>query len=212
MKKAPKTSSRLSEPVTLRGTADSSQKQEKLARVAEATVRHLAIHGVESLTFAKIARVAQVSRPWLYLYVGKSREALVDFAMSHVGTFYASLDHHREVKTRRDWLASQREGFKTLLDYAKELPWAAQIYFRYKGTPTDIGRKIEHLETRYVENRVKELRVCFPELDDKSAKAAAELLMTSKLAFAHRWSADRLWGRMSKDEFAALLAKALSLF
>src|SRR5262245_46285759 len=79
-------------------------KAGKMERVAATTLALLLEGGLADLTFSRLARRANVSRPWLYEYIGPDKDSLIAFAVDHFGKLYVRLDARPSARDPKDWL------------------------------------------------------------------------------------------------------------
>lgn len=182
-----------------------TSKVDKMNRVAEHTLKLIHQHGLEGLTHSRLARAAGVSRPWLYAYIGKTREALIELAVMHFGRVYAQIDRPPVGHDPRSWVAGQVEGLRYSLHQVKKYPWLMPIYFRYRGTENAIGKCIGEAEKVYVKKQVVEMQNCLG-IDVKEARAVAELCTAFKLGLAYRWAVTTVSNDISEEQ-VILLAK-----
>ena len=117
--------------------------------VAEKILILLAQQGTQAVTHAKLARAAKVSRPWLYKYIGSSKNDLLEFAVAFFGRIYAELDCSISVRTPKQWVEEQMRGFNQQMDDSTKYPWILAIYFRFSGQRDIVGRAIAVIEKKY---------------------------------------------------------------
>lgn len=180
-----------------------SKKEEKFVRVAESALKIIWKEGIDAISHTKVARLAGVSRPWLYKYVGNSRNDVLIYAVDYFGTALSELDQQSMVKDHREWLESNVNGFRALLKDAVAFPWVLPIYFRYKGTPTVIGERIETVENAYLKSFVKKVEALF-DLDHETALSYSEIIMTLKLSLAQRWTVKGRLSSIEQDQYVLL--------
>ncbi len=171
-----------------------NRKAEKMVRVSEFTLKIIHQHGLEGLTHSPLARAAGVSRPWLYAYVGKTKEALIQLAVKHFGQVYAQVDNPPRCQDERNWIDHQISGLRNSLKQVVDYPWIMPIYFRYRCTETTLGKFIVDAEKLYLKREVAELQNAL-KINATDARVVAELDTAFKLGLQHRWAVTSL----SKD-------------
>ena len=127
-----------------------------------------------------------MSRSWIYKYVGPSQDELIEFAIGHFGTIMSQLDQRDNPKTPKEWIASTLSGTKSLFDLADGRPWLVNLYFRYRGTPSVPGKRIEQLEKQYVRVFAQETTAAFG-FSETYATFLAKSLMAVRMGLAHQW-------------------------
>lgn len=153
--------------------------------VAEGIARMVMAHGIEGVTYAKVARAASVSRPWLYKYIGRDREDLVRFIASHFGAELAEFDYRPRTDTLEHWIDDSVTGVVQMLDKSRAAPWVLPLYFRYLGTQTSLGECIEGVEKLYLATVAGELQKAMG-LPAEHAAWAAELFHATRMGIVHR--------------------------
>jgi AcrR family transcriptional regulator len=161
-----------------------NQKNEKMTLVAHRILFLCERSGTDSITMSRIARMAEVSRPWLYKYIGQTKEELVSFAFDHYGNEFALLNSRPNPQNYEEWLDSLKSGFEHLLQMGQKNPWALPLYFRFKGQNGFVGEKIRHIENQFIKKASEEMiKACgFPK---PQALEKARLINSVRLALAH---------------------------
>lgn len=169
-----------------------------MLKVCEAALRLIAVHGTERLTHTLLAKSAGVSRAWIYKYLGPDKDDLIDFAVDQFGKMFSELERPSFVKSKTDWKNSFLLGLRHLLQDSEKYPWILTLYFRYKGTKTRIGIRIQKVEKLYVKKSQNELEKVFG-MNPTRAKLMAELLISMRMGLSHAWSTE-LKGKSSEDD------------
>ena len=163
------------------------QKTEKVSRLAEAVLRLVAQAGVEGLTFSKLARAAGVSRAWIYKY-GGTRDELLAFATDYFGKIFTSLEAQPgNYLSERQWLEGTTESFGALLEHTRMHPLVVMLYFRFRGTPTLLGKRIARVEATQANHEIVQLRALFL-LSLPEARRVSEVLGNIRMGLAHAWA------------------------
>lgn len=189
------------------GSSRAPNKSRKGAAVAECVARLLSKHGFAGITHARVARASGVSRAWLYKYVGTSRDDLIRFATVHFGDVLAEFHERPRTTSAEVWIEDTLDGVRALLKHADEHPWVLPLYYQYQGSETALGEAIAEVERAYLETTLVEVRRALG-LSASSARWVAEVLLTLRMAFAHRHQRTGLL-RQEFDRFAALLRSLL---
>ena len=186
------------------------EKAEKIECVAEWTLRIIDVHGLESLSFARVARAARVSRPWLYKYIGRSKDELVEVAARRYGNLVAGADRRPSLGSREEWIHDTMSNTQRLFVHTRERPWMLRIYYQYKGTNTTLGHVILDLETRYLDTHTREISHVW-DMPEDEARIFAESLMAARLGMAHRYqNRPEDVGEDDRSRFFGLLRRWLS--
>ena len=177
-----------------------------MVRVAECTLKIIHQHGLDGLTHSRLARASGVSRPWLYAYIGKTKDSLISLAVQHFGHVYAQIDLPPVGFDAKSWVNGQVEGLRNALNQVTSYPWLMPLYFRYRSTETPLGQAIMETEKQYIKKQVTELQNSL-KLDVRTARAVAELCTAFKLGLAYRWGATTLRNDITQ-EHVLILAKS----
>lgn len=184
-------------------------KSDKIEAVAEWTLRIIDAHGIEGTSVARVGRAASVSRPWMYKYIGRGKEALIETAARRFGRLIAGLDRRPRVDSRENWVHDTMANTRSLFLNTRERPWLLRIYYRYKGTRTVLGQVIEDLESRYLEAHTQEIALVWS-MPAAEARILAESLMAARLGMAHRYQYREEVDEEDRERFFSLLRRWLS--
>jgi AcrR family transcriptional regulator len=177
-----------------------SAKDQKFKAVAAASLELLALHGPKGINVSRIAAKAKVSRAWIYKYIGSSQDALLEFATECIGQFYAPLETGFSGRTLEAWAKDEMMRLDQNLKALEAYPWILALYFRYKGTPTPVGRAIDKVEVRFLEKKIQQLQSALGTSPQK-AQLFAEWMLAFKWALAHRWQAGGLGKKYKKKDW-----------
>ena len=183
-------------------------KDDKTRRVASATLNLLLQHGIRSLNPTRVARSANVSRAWIYKYIGGSKDSLMDFAADYYGKLYSRLDSPFSDENDMAWIANELEGIQNSLRLVEENEALIPLYYRYKGTNTAIARSIEKTESIYIKKKTDQLTKALGSKRN-SSRLWCEFLVAFKLAIVHRWQVGGMSKLIREEDF---LLKLRSLF
>lgn len=182
-------------------------KQEKLARVAKSIMGIVVRFGMDSLTPSRLARAAGVSRPWVYKYIGGSKEALSNFAVDHFGQLLTQLDSGSKPASVDFFETDEIRRLENALDLIDQNPEVIQIYFRFKGSPSIMGTAIDKIEEQYRQSKVHQIKETF-DLSDKEALVYTEILKTLKMGLYHQWLTGPLRENLSRQEYVEIVSKS----
>lgn len=184
-------------------------KAQKMTDVAEVTLRIVDRLDLSAISFARVARDAKVSRPWLYKYVGKTKDDLIQMAARRFGLYLAGLELRSPRTDNLDaWVEETCSGTQRLFRDVAERPWMLRLYFRFKGTPTVIGKVIAEIEARYTATQTKELCEVFRR-GPAEMGWLAQTLVGMRLGLAFKLAVDDFVEKEREDEFLALMERWL---
>jgi len=183
-------------------------KTDKMERVASATLQLILEQGLSELTFSKLSRKAGVSRPWLYEYIGATKESLVEYAVDHFGKQYARLDNRPRASSAKEWLPQVLLRTDELLDDSLAYPWVIPLYYRYRGTVNPLGKRIKLLEERYLKSMTEEIKQAL-QVRNETARVLAETLMAVRLGLAYHWVFSDFRKHSRKEDLLAIVHSVL---
>ncbi len=160
-------------------------KQQKLDRVAKGILSIVVRFGFESLTPSRLARATGVSRPWVYKYIGGSKEDLSSFAVDHFGKLFAQLDGGAKPASVEFFQDDEIQRTLKTLQFAKEHPEIIMLYFRFKGTPSVMGKAIEKIEKEYRKGKEFQIQETF-KISKTESKAFTDILKSFKMSLCHQ--------------------------
>lgn len=186
-------------------------KQKKLDRVAKSILSIVVRFGFENLSPSRLARAAQVSRPWVYKYIGGSKEALSGFAVDYFGKLLAQLDASPKPATPGFFRDDEISRLENALIYAELHPEIIQIYYRYKGTPTSLGRAIEKVENEYRQAKIFQIKETF-KTTQAEAEIYTEILVSLKMGLCHKWISGDLKGKVTRENYLKVVGATFKNF
>jgi len=187
------------------------EKQKKLERVAKSILSIVVRFGFENLSPSRLARAAQVSRPWIYKYIGGSKESLSGFAVDYFGKLLAQLDAVAKPARVDFFRDDEIARLEHALSFAEKHPDVIFIYYRYKGTPTSLGRAIEKIENEYRRAKVSQIKATF-KLSQSEAEVYTEILVTLKMGLCHKWVSGDLKGKITRENYLKVLSETFRKF
>lgn len=183
-------------------------KSEKMIEVAECTLNLVLKFGINELTFSRVSRAAEVSRPWLYKYIGNRREDLIAFAVNTFGKLFTEMESTMFEGNPDDWVESFVEGLDRLLAHTDHFPSIIPLYLRYRGTDTELGKRIDLIESAYFSRNSKELGQTF-KIDTRKAHVLSQILTSFQAGLAHAWITGDWRKSIGKNEILRLTRKWL---
>jgi AcrR family transcriptional regulator len=165
---------------------DDNPKALKMAKAAEACLRLIAAQGLGAVSFARVAREAGLTRPWLYKYVGRSKKSLMEHAVDHFGNILVLLEERPNPKSSAEWSEINRQLTGRLLDLASAHPSVFHVYYRYRGSPNAIGERIARIEAFYFERITGELGRALG-MTGARARELGQTLMAVRMGLVHQW-------------------------
>lgn len=187
-------------------------KQKKLDRVAKSILSIIVRFGVENLTPSRLARAAQVSRPWVYKYIGGSKDTLSSFAVEYFGKLLAQIDSAAKPPVASFFKSDEMKRLHNALLFAEEHPEVIQIFYRYKGTPTSLGKAIEKVENQYRAAKIFQIKETF-KVSHEDAEIYTEILSSLKMSLCHKWiSGDLKNKRITRDDYLRVVGKTFENF
>jgi AcrR family transcriptional regulator len=166
-------------------------KDAKFVKLAEELMILIARHGIAGVTTSKLARAANVSRAWIYKYIGKDKADLMKFAVDHFGRMFAELDKPVQGSDPKSWIDAALDHVENLLKLAERYPWFTQLYYRFRGSENVIGERISEIERAYFTKQVKEMSSALGS-DAPRGLLVAEILTAFRLGLAHAWTTGNL--------------------
>jgi hypothetical protein len=176
-------------------------KQAKFQAVAEAIFTILIRGGIENLSHTRVAEVSQVSRAWVYKYIGKTSEALIAFSLDTIGKEFTKGGVLLPQQTADDVRTSLFQGTFRMLANSEKNPALMALYSRYAGTHNPIGLKIAELEEEYL-STVRSRLVQFFGLPSSEAAIVAEVLHGMRMGLAVRYA---VHGLKEKTDYEGIL-------
>ncbi len=180
-----------------------STKEEKFHAVSVALGALLNKIGPTQITVTQVAKKAQVSRAWIYKYVGKDREDLIRFALEEIGKDVTQRDIGDVINSRDDLVKSIIDGVDRLFQRTNDYPWLIPVYYKYRGTDTPPGRLVDSIEQAYIDRQSQRLEQHFESYDKGQAVIAAEILTSFRMGLAFAWQRGDLKKKASKTEVLA---------
>lgn len=164
-----------------------SNKEHKQLAVSVAVLEVIEKDGLLGVTHSKVARKSKVSRAWIYEYIGKEKRALTEFAADVFASHFARVKITDLPKTKSELEDRLKEGIDFLFASVELSPVIIKLYFRFRGTANPLGHVIEKYERQWLDGASKTL-VKVLDLPAEQAATLAELILTLRMGFAHRFA------------------------
>ena len=183
----------------------SDAKSQKYFAVSRAILEIIEKEGEENVTHSRIARLSQVSRPWIYEYMGREKEDLIDVAAEVFGSFFARASTTAEPHNACELKALLLDGQEIAFQNIKAEPVIIKLYYRFRGTTNPIGLVIKKYEKHWLDVMSENLMRIL-NFDDQKALNISRAILTLRLGFYHRVATSS-----EPDNEIALAKKALDL-
>lgn len=162
-----------------------NSKKDKQFEVSTAVLEIVEKEGLYGITHSKVSRKAGVSRPWIYEYIGKEKNDLIDFAANELGSYFSRVNITELPKNKTALEKQLKEGVDFLFEATHLNPTAIKLFYRYRGSSNPLGKIIEKYENKWLKGASKTVCEIF-ELEPEDALLVAEFILTVRLGFAHR--------------------------
>lgn len=187
-------------------------KQQKLDRVAKSVLSIVVRFGFENLSPSRLARAAGVSRPWVYKYIGGSKEALSEFAIEYFGKLLVRLDARSNKPASVEFFRDDEIArLQNALGFSEAHSEVIQVYYRFKGTPTSLGKAIEKVETEYRQAKIFQIKETF-KVSELEAEIYTEILVSLKMGLCHKWVSGDLKGKVSREDYLKVVGNTFKQF
>lgn len=160
-------------------------KSKKYFAVSRAILEIIEKEGEENVTHSRIARLSQVSRPWIYEYMGREKKDLINVAAEVFGSFFAKASTTVEPHNVCELKALLLEGQEIAFQNIKAEPVIIKMYYRFRGTTKPIGLVIKKYEKHWLDVMSANL-VRILNFDDQKALNISRAILTLRLGFYHR--------------------------
>ncbi len=185
-------------------------KEEKYLKFAEATLKLIFHSGEEALSHSQVARAAGVSRAWVYKYIGRDRTDIIEFAVDYFGKLYSGLETPFEKMNRNNWREVLLQRTHDFLSRTQKNRWIVPLYYRFKGTDSTFGRRLDRIESAYLQKLEAELLPILGKKEGARVKAVCEVLTALRLGLAFRISGYRSRTATGIDELVEVLGRWLA--
>lgn len=165
--------------------ANRNSKESKQHAVAVAILEIIEKDGLLGVTHSKVSRKSGVSRAWIYEYIGKQKESLIESAADAIAADLTRAQMTVFPKTRAELERQVAEGTDFLFESTEINPVAIRLYYRFRGTLNPIGRVIQKYEKRWMKDASRTLTEVL-EMSPDHAELLSEFMLTLRLGFSHR--------------------------
>ena len=161
-----------------------NSKNEKQMAVAKAVLELIEKDGLLGVTHSKVARKSKVSRAWIYEYIGKDKNAFIEFAAEAFASYVARLNIEMP-KTKEQLQDRLKSGIRFFFESVAKDPVIIKVYFRFRGSANPIGDVIKKYEKKWFEMVINGINE-FIALPAEQAAMLVETVLILRLGFAHR--------------------------
>lgn len=163
----------------------SAGKENKQLAVSVAILELINSDGLSGITHSKISRRSGVSRAWMYEYIGKEKQALIEFAANVFGAYITKANEVTLPQSRAELFERLEEDTQFLFDAIGSNPAVINLYFRFRGTENPVGQVIAKYEKHWLKDAVEMFKSAL-KCSAKEAEMLAEVLLTLRLGLTHR--------------------------
>lgn len=174
-------------------------KSQKYFAVSRAILETIESEGPMHVTHSQVSRLSNVSRAWIYEYMGREREDLINVAADVFGSFFIKATTSIEVHTIKELKALLLEGQEISFQNVRAEPVIIKLYYRFRGTETPIGAVIKKYEKHWLEFITSHLERIL-KLEKEKAHNYALTILILRLGFYHRMATS---SNPDKDYFDA---------
>ncbi len=178
--------------------AKTTDKETKRLAVSIAILEVIEKEGILGVTHSKVSRKSGVSRAWIYEYIGKEKDALIEFGADVFGGYFTRADVVGFPREKNAIQAQLREGGHFLLDTAASNPLIVKLYFKFRGSENSLGEVIRKYESQWIKGATQSL-VQSLGIPLGEAEWMAESAMTFRMAYAHRVATSRKTEKTRKN-------------
>lgn len=162
-------------------------KSQKYELVAKAILALIHQSGVGAVTHSRVARLSQVSRPWIYKYVGKSDAELIEFAAIHFGKKILEIGQSGKSSSSNELTSLVLDATWILIERFSDWKEILPLYFRYAGTKNPLGLMVEKLEQEQLKELSRAVAKLF-KIPVRDAYLVAELILAMRMGIGFRYS------------------------
>ncbi len=183
-------------------------KYEKMGRVSDLVIREMLSDVPAEFNILKIARAAQVSRPWIYKYFGSGREEIILNAIDCIAPQFTDIGRQNALPaTPKDWAREYLKNMDKALIDVEKYPHYFQFYLQCKLLGGKFGDRIAHHEEVFIEQRgaprIKESL----NLSKTDAKNFAELLLSVRLGLILTWLQEKEKTKANRSKLVTSVKK-----
>jgi len=162
-------------------------KEERFERVTQAVVTSLLSDGLGGLRHATLARRSGVSRQWIYKYLGRDHEDILEHAARTVAEAFVGFEIRFNGETLEEWREWLAEGTRQgLLDSERD-PWVMRLYFQYRHELGRIGEAIRHIDQRYLDKFLENMPASLRR-NRTQARQFALVFNAGRMGIYYRWT------------------------
>jgi AcrR family transcriptional regulator len=161
-------------------------KDANYTKVSAAVSLILENKGLRALTISAVARESKVSRAWIYKYIGKNQDELLNITISQLTQIFGNLIDRRPPQNQNEWVEYLVSGTIALLENSRKFPSALSLYYKYLGTQNTLGIAMLRAEKKYLTILAKETQSALA-CSEQESKKFAEYFTMFRIALAHKY-------------------------
>lgn len=160
-------------------------KSEKYFVVSRAILEIIEKEGPAKVSHSEVARLSKVSRAWIYEYMGKNREDLIDTASELFASYFTRSNVDVEGNTAKAIKTHLENSQEIALQKIIDTPVIIKLYFRFRGTATPMGVAIKKYEKHWLDFMAANF-IRIMGLDENKAVSVCRAILTLRLGYFHR--------------------------
>jgi len=159
-------------------------KEQKRFAVSQSILEIIERDGLKGVSHSRISRHSGVSRPWIYEYMGKDKQDLIQVAADVMASFFVRAHDDTLPESGAAFEARLSDGTKYTLECAVTYPVVVKLYYRFRHATNPLGKVIDKYEKHSLDYLVKCL-VKVHHLATPVAYQIAQVILTIRMGFAH---------------------------
>ena len=149
-----------------------SSKEEKYIRIYEECLKLIHEKDLRAINHSTLSRRTQISRAWIYKYLGIKRESIIKGACKYFGHLFTEISlQEKVISSLEDLQADLHHGSRNNLEFALKHPYIVPLYIRFAGTNNILGQTITEIESTYKQRLINKFEQVLHD-KDRSAHLA----------------------------------------
>ena len=188
-------------------------KEEKFKKISNHVLQVLASRGLDAVRVTSVASKVGISRAWIYKYIAKNTEELIDFALQDFERDFGSLGDtaflHLDPKDKMSFTKALSKNTWLMVEYSKQHPLMMQLISRYLNSKNRVGEKVDQMSETHIRRMTQMISETYERPVDR-AYSLSKTLLAIRMGLMFQYS--RQDTEITEKEFYENLALIFNRF
>ena len=157
-----------------------SSKNIKYQTIIDVCFSLISQYGFDKITISQVSKKSQISRGWIYKYIGKNIEEVLKFSLVEYAKDFSNTSSLKVYDDKNKLLSYIGDYTLMMIDRIERKPSILKLYFSEHDSDNIIGNVIREVEEESIQTLSASIQNCF-DLDKESSRIRAEKIIFTRM-------------------------------